>query len=56
MAKLVKQNYYNKNGETKINTYIVKIPKLIVNQSDIKDTDEIKISIVDGKIIIERAN
>ena len=54
MAKLVKQKYYTANGEAKINTYMVKIPKAIVNQSDIKDTDEIKISVVDGKIIIER--
>lgn len=54
MAKLVKQKYYIANGEAKINTYIVKIPKTLVNQSNIKDNDEIKISVVDGKIIIER--
>lgn len=55
MAKLVKQKYYNKNGEEKINCFLLKIPKVIVQQSTIKDTDEIKLSVVDGKIIIERA-
>ena len=55
MAKLVKQMYYNKKGEAKINTYIVKIPKAIVEQTNIKDIDELKISVINGKIVIERA-
>ena len=55
MAKLIKQMYYNKKGETKINTYMVKIPKAIVEQSNIKNSDELKFSVVNGKIVIERA-
>ena len=54
MAKLIKQNYYTASGEAKTNCYMLKLTKAIVEQSDIKDTDEIKISVVDGKIIIER--
>ena len=55
MAKLIKQKYYTASGESKINNYMVKLSKAIVEQSNIKDTDEIKISVVDGKIIIEVA-
>lgn len=53
--KLIKQKYYNSKGESKINCYMIKIPKAVLAESKIKDTDEIKISVVDGKIIIERA-
>lgn len=53
--KLIKQKYYNSTGESKVNCYLVKIPKAILAESEIKDTDEIKLSIVDGKIVIERA-
>lgn len=53
--KLIKQKYYNAKGESKINCYMIKISKAIIEQSNIKDTDEIKISVKDGKIVIERA-
>ncbi len=53
MSKLIKQKYYTASGEAKINNYMVKLSKAIVEQSGIKDTDEIKISVIDGKIIIE---
>jgi antitoxin component of MazEF toxin-antitoxin module len=55
MAKLVKQKYYNANGEAKVNNYAVNIPKKIVEESKIKETDEIKIYVENGKIVIERA-
>ena len=55
MAKLIKQKYYTASGDAKVNAYIIKISKLIVQKSNIKDTDELKISVVDGKIIIEVA-
>lgn len=55
MAKLVKQKYYNKDNVEKINCYLVKLPKAIVEQSNIKDTDELKISVVNGNILIEVA-
>ena len=54
MARLIKQKYYTASGEAKINNYMVKLPKAIVEQSNIKDTDEIKLSITDGKIVIEK--
>lgn len=53
--KLIKQKYYNAKGEAKINCYMINIPKALIEKSEIKDTDEIKLSIVDGKIVIERA-
>ena len=56
MPKLAKNYYYGKNGERKINCYIVNIPKGTLNQIDIKETDNIKIQAKDNKIIIEKDN
>jgi len=53
MAKLNKNYYYSKNGERKINCYLVNIPKEIVEKTNIGD-NEIKISIQNNKIVIEK--
>ena len=49
------KNTYIKNGERKLNCYLVNIPKRVVFHSGIKDTDELKVYTKDGKIIIEKA-
>ncbi len=54
MAKLTKQKYATLKGEQKINCYILHIPKVIVDQTELADS-EIKIYAKDGKIIIEKA-
>ena len=55
MTKLAKQMYYNAKGEHKINCYKINIPKTIVKQTDFKDDEELKITVMDNKIIIEKA-
>lgn len=55
MPKLAKNYYYGKNGERKVNCYIVNISKELLNKTDIKDTDTVNIITKDGKIIIEKA-
>lgn len=52
MAKLVKNYYYGKNGEKKINCYLIHIPKRVVLEANIKDTEDLKIYSKDNKIII----
>ena len=52
--KLIKQNYYTAQGEKKINTYKVAVPKVIVEESGITDKDEIYAYAEKGKIIIEK--
>ena len=54
MAKLVKQCRYDRNGKKLINSYHANISKSILNQTNIKDTDEIIIYTKDNKIIIEK--
>lgn len=55
MAKLVKNYYYGKNGEKKVNSYFANISKEVLNKTNIKEDDEIKIYSEKNKIIIERA-
>ncbi len=55
MPKLAKNYYYGKNGERKVNCYLVNIPKTILSKTNISDGDEIKISVKNNKIIIEKA-
>lgn len=55
MPKLAKNYYYGKNGERKVNCYVVNISKEILNKTGIKDTDTVNIITKDGKIIIEKA-
>lgn len=54
MPKLTKNYYYGKNGERKINCYLINISKDIVKKAVINDDEELKIYAKDGKIIIER--
>ena len=54
MAKLNKQFYYNKGSEKKLNCYKVNISKELLAESGIKENDEIKIYVKEGKIIIEK--
>ena len=53
--KLIKQKYYNANGEEKINCYHINICKKVVDETDLKDK-EIKVYAKDNKIIIEKEN
>ena len=54
MAKLTKFWWTNSKGERKVNCYNIMIPRDIVEQSSIKDTETVKFSVKDGKIIIEK--
>lgn len=54
MTKLLKNYYYNSKGEKKVNCYIVHIPRLVLEQSGIKEDDAISIQVKDKKIIIEK--
>jgi hypothetical protein len=54
MPKLAKQYYLNAKGERKVNCYKVNISKQIIDKTNLEDK-EIKITIKDNKIIIERA-
>ena len=54
MAKLTKQMYFKANGEKRINCYKVAIPKEVVKDAEINDTDELKVYSSKGKIIIEK--
>ena len=56
MPKLAKNMYKSlKTGERRLNCYMCNIPKVVVEKSDIKDDDNIKIYVKNKKIIIERA-
>lgn len=55
MPKLAKNYYYSKNGERKVNCYIATISKKLLDQTDIKENDDIKIHAENNKIIIEKA-
>ena len=56
MAKLVKNYYYGKNGEKKLNCYLTHISKDVVEKSNIKDDKDIIIYAKGNKIIIENSN
>lgn len=55
MPKLAKNYYYGKDGERKVNCYLVNISKELINQTNITESSEIKIYVKDNKIIIEKA-
>lgn len=55
MPKLAKNYYYNSKGEKKLNCYLLNIPKEIVKQTGISESDQVKIEAKDGRIIIEKA-
>ena len=54
MTKLIKNCYYNRTGEKKVNCYILNIPKKVVEEAGIKPEDEVKMEVEDGKIIIKK--
>lgn len=54
MPKLVKNYYYNSKGEKKLNTYSATIPKNVVLNTNIKETDNIKVYSQGNQIIIEK--
>lgn len=55
MSKLAKQYYYSATtGEKKIQCYKIMIPKELLNHTNIKPDNEIKVYVKDGKIIIEK--
>jgi len=55
MIKLIKQKYYGKDGEVKINCYHVNLAKSLVEKAGLDKVEYIKVSVENGKIIIERA-
>lgn len=54
MAKLGKNYYRTANGEKRLNCFMIPIAKEIVLQTNITDKDELKISVKDNKIIVEK--
>ena len=52
--KLVKSYYYGKNGEKKINTYLINLPKAIVEAAKLQD-QQLKATAKGNKIIIEKS-
>jgi hypothetical protein len=51
--KLVKSCYYDKNGEKKVNTFLINIPKAVVCETNLEDK-QLKVYTQDNKIIIEQ--
>lgn len=56
MAKLIKNKYYTRTGERKINSYMVSVAKSIVSEAGFNEDDEVKVYAKDGKIIIEKVS
>ena len=53
--KLIKLKYKTMNNETKINSYLLNIPKKIVQQSGIDDTKKLKAEAKNKEIIIKES-
>lgn len=51
--KLVKSCYYDKNGEKKVNTFLINIPKAVVYETNLEDK-QLKVYTIDNKIVIEQ--
>lgn len=54
MGKLGKNSYRTRNGEVKLNCYMIALSKEIIAQTDITEKDELKITVKDNKIIVEK--
>lgn len=54
MAKLGKNYYRTAKGEKRLNCYMIPLAKELIAQTDITDQDELKISVKDNKIIVEK--
>ena len=54
MPKLAKNKYRTLGGEVKVNSYLISIPKKVVSETNIKETDNLKVRAENNKIIIEK--
>ena len=54
MAKLGKNYYRTAKGEKRLNCYMIPIKKELVTRTNITDQDELKISVNNNKIIVEK--
>ena len=54
MAKLIKNKYRKMNGEIGICSYMVSIPKSVVEEAGFKEDTKVKVYAKEGKIIIEK--
>jgi len=52
--KLIKNKYRTLKGDIKVNSYLLNISKKVVEESGIKDTDNIKVYANGNKIIVEK--
>ena len=52
MARLVANKYYGRNGDVKINSYMLALPKSLVKESGIQPDKVLVMEAEDGKIII----
>jgi len=56
MAKLIKNKYYTRTGERKINSYMVSVAKTIVAAAGFEEDTQVRVYAKDGKIIIEKVS
>ena len=54
MAKLGKNYYRTAKGEKRLNCYMIPLAKELIAKTNITDQDELKISVKDNKIIVEK--
>lgn len=52
--KLVKQKYYTATGEAKVNCYKITVAKQLLEESGIKEDDDLEMIAEKGKIIIKK--
>lgn len=52
--KLVKQKYFTATGEAKVNCYRIIVAKKLLDQSGIKEDDDLEMIAEKGKIIIKK--
>ena len=54
MSKLGKNYYRTANGDKKLNCYMIPLSKEIIAKTNITEQDELKISVKNNKIIVEK--
>lgn len=54
MAKLGKNYYRTAKGEKRLNCYMIPLAKELIAKTNITDQDELKITVKDNKIIVEK--
>ena len=54
MAKLVKQKYYNKDGEAKVFSYFVTISKALIKEVGWTGDEQVKVYVKGNKLIVEK--